>query len=158
MKKGEPLKLISLFQILEAVEDVNLKGESLKGVDWYVRWDRFVQLWDLRFCLSGGGWQGRGQWKGKKETNAKEDEKFNATEDEKLNAKEEEKLPVRWSWLGEEEEEEKFRWNLTVPTASELFSFEAEGPRRRKKEEGGGRRGGEGGSTSPQQMCWEREE
>ena len=90
--------------------------------------------------------------KGKKEeTNAKEDEKFNAKEDEKLNAKEEEKLPVRWSWLGEEEEEEKFRWNLTVPTAPELFSFEAEEPRRRKKEEGGGRRGGEGGSSSGQQ-------
>ena len=64
---------------------------------------------------------------------------------------EEGKLPVRWSWLGEVEEEEKFRWNLTVPTASELFSFEAEEPRRRKKEEGGGRRGGEGGSRSGQQ-------
>ena len=87
----------------------------------------------------------------KGETNAKEDEKFNAKEEEELNAMEEGKLPVRWSWLGEVEEEEKFRWNLTVPTASELFSFEAEEPRRRKKEEGGGRRGGEGGLSSGQQ-------
>ena len=44
--------------------------------------------------------------KGKKrETNAKEDEKFNAKEEVELNAMEEGKLPVRWGRLGEEEEE-----------------------------------------------------
>ena len=48
----------------------------------------------------------------KRETNAKEDEKFNAKEEVELNAMEEGKLPVRWSWLGEVEEEEKFRWNF----------------------------------------------
>ena len=91
--------------------------------------------------------------KKEEELNAKKEEELNAKEEGELNAKKEGELPVRWSWLGEVEEEEKFCWNLTVPTASELFSFEAEEPRRRKKEEGGGRRRGEGGLTSPQQMC-----
>ena len=63
---------------------------------------------------------------------------------------EEGKLPVRWGRLGEEEEGNSVG-TLKVPTASELFSFEAEEPRRRKKEEGGGRREGEGGLSSGQQ-------
>ena len=48
----------------------------------------------------------------KRETNAKEDEKFNAKEEVELNAMEEGKLPVRWSWLGEVEEEEKILLEL----------------------------------------------
>ena len=73
----------------------------------------------------------------KRETNAKEDEKFNAKEEEELNAMEEGKLPVRWSWLGEVEEEENSVGTLTVPTASELFSLRS---RRNKKEKEEGRR------------------
>ena len=64
-------------------------------------------------------------------------EELNAKKEEEFNAKEEGELPVRWSWLGEVEEEEKFRWNLTVPTASELLASKQkkqEGPRRRKEE------------------------
>ena len=38
MKKGEPLKLISLFQIFGAVENVSLKGESLKGERAWREW------------------------------------------------------------------------------------------------------------------------
>ena len=79
----------------------------------------------------------------KGETNAKEDEKFNAKEEVELNAMEEGKLPVRWSWLGEVEEEENSVGTLTVPTASELFSLRSrrnkkdqEGPRRTKKDPG----------------------
>ena len=87
---------------------------------------------------------------------------------------EEGKLPVRWGWLGEVEEEENSVGTLTVPTASELFSLEAEKTRKEKEEgrrrekrrrrinksstdvlrerrRGGGRRG-EGVSSSGQQI------
>ena len=68
------------------------------------------------------------------ELNAKKEEELNAKKEEELNAKKEEELNVRWSWLGEVEEEENSVGTLTVPTASELFSLEAEKTRKEKEE------------------------
>ena len=55
-----------------------------------------------------------------------------------LNAKKEGEPNLRWSWLGEAEEEENSVGTLKVPTASELFSLRSrrnkKGERRRKEE------------------------
>ena len=87
--------------------------------------------------------KGEASGREKRGANAKEDEKFNAKEKVEINAMEDGQLPVRWSWLGEVEEEENSVGTLTVPTASELFSLRSrrnkkdqEGPRRTKKYSG----------------------
>ena len=61
------------------------------------------EMWG--FVLQVVAVKGEASGREKGGTNAKEDEKFNAKEKVEINAMEDGQLPVRWSWLGEVEEE-----------------------------------------------------
>ena len=96
----------------EVVEDVRLKERAWKGCTAMSGETDLLNCEMWGFVLQVVAVKGEASGRERRGANAKEDENFNAKEEVELNAMEEGKLPVRWSWLGEVEEEEKFRWNF----------------------------------------------